>query len=205
MGQEISSATFCRSDFTEFAKKLQLETDILKTYFAEDVFDCQPLHMGVELEGCLVDRQGNPAPQSEPLIAGIKNKKIVPELAKYNFEINSKAVKFGPNSLQEIHKELDKLWRLCCLEAEKLDVSAVSIGILPTYQRSMLNIDNIYPCKRYFALEEELARYRHGKPIPADIHGNDNLCEHFNSLLLEAVTTSFQIHVQMCLADSVIC
>lgn len=203
MGQEISSAAFCRSDFIQFAKRLKHEMEILNTYFAEDVFDCEPLHMGVELEGCLIDRTCNPAAKSEHLIKGINNKKIVPELAKYNFEINSQAIKFSPYCLQDIHKELNKLWQRCCKEAAKLDISAVSIGILPTYRQSMLTIENIYPYQRYYALEEELAKYRQGQPICADIHGVDTFQECFNSVLLEAVATSLQVHVQVCLSDSV--
>jgi len=203
MGQEISSATFCRSDFEQFAKRLQLETDILSDYFADHVFDSSELHLGVELEGCLIDQNCDPAPKSEQLIAGIDNQKIVPELAKYNFEINSKAVNLDPSCLFSIHEELNNLWLRCCQKATELDISAVAIGILPTYQQEMLTFENIYPYQRYYALEEELAKYRHGQPISTHIHGIDDFQENFNSILLEAVTTSLQIHIQVCLSESV--
>ena len=67
----------------------------------------------------------------------------------------------------------------------------------------MLTHDNIYPFQRYYALEEQLTKYRQGLPICADIHGIEDYQECFNSILLESVTTSLQIHVQVCLSESV--
>ncbi|WP_367608250.1 glutamate-cysteine ligase family protein [Legionella sp. W05-934-2] len=203
MGQEISSSTFCRSDFEQFEQRLKRETDILSNWFAEDVFDCNPLQIGVELEGWLIDKHGFPASKSEPMIAAVNDKNVVPELAKYNFEINTKAISLGHFCLDELYQDLKQVWQRCCNEANQLDVSAIAIGILPTVQQSMLVAENMYPCQRYYALEEEINFYRKGQPVMAEIQGIDHFQTSFYGLLLESVNTSLQIHVQICLADSV--
>lgn len=203
MGQEITSATFCQSDYEQFAQRLRNESDILQVYFKDKVFDGEPPRLGVELEGCLVDKDCNPAAESESLITNINDKSVVPELAKYNFEINSEPFELNQFCLQRIHQNLDSLWQLCFDQADAIDLSAVAIGILPTYQQQMLTKEYIYPRKRYYALEEALAKYRKGQPIVADIHGIDYFCQTFDSVLFEAVATSLQIHVQVGLHNSV--
>ncbi len=151
----------------------------------------------------MIDGDCNPAAKSELFIHDLNSEQIVPELAKYNFEINTNPVELNQSFLKDIHQELDNLWKLCRDEASTLDLSPVAIGILPTYQQDMLTHDKIFPRKRYFALEEEMAKYRKGKPISADIHGVDDFRQTFDSVLLEAVTTSLQIHVQVGLQNSV--
>jgi hypothetical protein len=56
---------------------------------------------------------------------------------------------------------------------------------------------------RYKALNEQILRLRGGRPIKLDIEGRERLqTEHSNSLL-EAATTSFQLHLQVPLDEAV--
>jgi hypothetical protein len=52
------------------------------------------------------------------------------------------------------------------------------------------------PLNRYYALNQEVLRLRGGQPLHVNIAGRDRLASQHKDVMLEAATTSFQIHLK---------
>ena len=72
----------------------------------------------------------------------------------------------------------------------------LGIGILPTLTDDDLSLQNISALDRYRALNEQVLRLRKGKTIRLHISGNDHLEVEHKDVMLEAASTSLQIHLQ---------
>jgi len=73
----------------------------------------------------------------------------------------------------------------------------VLIGILPTIRQSDLVLANVSALRRYVALNEQISRLRAGRPIQLEIDGDEPLRISHADVMLEAATTSFQVHLQI--------
>jgi gamma-glutamyl:cysteine ligase YbdK (ATP-grasp superfamily) len=92
---------------------------------------------------------------------------------------------------------MDRTWSACNRAAASLGAGVVAIGTLPTVTEQLLSLRNISSSLRYRALNEQTLRLRQGRPIRLDIQGRERLqTEHFD-VMLEAATTSFQLHLQV--------
>jgi hypothetical protein len=81
--------------------------------------------------------------------------------------------------------------------ARDLDAALLMIGILPTVTEAELCLGNISPMNRYYALNEQVMRQRRGQPLSIRIDGRETLATTHYDLMLEAATTSFQVHFQV--------
>jgi hypothetical protein len=77
------------------------------------------------------------------------------------------------------------------------------VGILPTVENEMLNLANMSSMERYRALNREVIRQRHGKPVTLDIKGEEHLHVTHRDVMLESAATSFQIHLQVAPQEAV--
>jgi len=73
----------------------------------------------------------------------------------------------------------------------------VMIGTLPTIRNADMTLENISPLNRYYALNNEVLRQRAGRPLRVDISGRDHLVSEHRDVMLEAATTSFQVHLKI--------
>ena len=89
MGQEIASTRFHHRDFKDFAARLREETALLADWFREGRFADEGPIGGFELEAWLVDRKYRPAPLNVVFLQRLGNPLVVPELAKFNVELNT--------------------------------------------------------------------------------------------------------------------
>ena len=88
MGQEIENSHFSQEDFAAFAERLEQETALLDSWFAEAAFpECNAVG-GFELEAWLVDDQARPAPVNSEFLSKLEDQLVVPELARFNIELN---------------------------------------------------------------------------------------------------------------------
>jgi len=199
MGQEITSARFNKRDFSRFARHLADETALLQEWFAGHAFSSRRAIGGFELEAWLVERQkGVPAPINEEYLALLGDSALYsPELSRFNVELNSTPQLLQGDALQQMQRELEINWARCREVAWQLDADLVMIGILPTLRESMLTLDNMSRMERYRALNEQVLRLRQGRPLELDIHGEEHLQTLHGDVMLEAATTSFQIHLQV--------
>lgn len=196
MGQEIGLTQFTAEDFRAFATRLSEESALLQHELAAGKFADTGYVGGFELESWLIDHNHFPAPINETYLARLADPLVVPELSKFNVELNGTPQALQGNALSRMEAELTGTWRRCLDVAHTLDASLVMIGILPTIRESELVLQNISPLNRYFALNEQVLARRAGKPITIDIDGREQLHMVHHDVMLEAATTSFQVHLQ---------
>ncbi len=197
MGDEISSTDFSDEDFREFKLRLRDESRILMNWFKDNTFETTERKCGFELEAWLVDKNYLPSPINETFLKNVTDPLVVPELSKFNFEINSTPHRIEGNLLSKLESELVHIWEKCASHAEALGSNILTIGILPTIRDEMLTIDKMSSLKRYYALNQQVIRLRKGKPLELKIEGNDSLHVTHHNVMLEAVATSLQIHCQV--------
>ena len=197
MGVEISSTEFTEQDFQEFRERLQNESRLLMEWFDQDHLDPTGGICGFELEAWLLDEDYIPAPINEEFLKRVNSHLVVPELSRFNFEINSTPHPVKDGLLIHLENELKDVWRRCAMHAEKMNARILAIGILPTIQDEMLTLKNMSSLRRYYALNKEILRHRGGQPLKLDIQGKDRLITRHQDVMLEAVATSLQIHLQV--------
>ncbi len=214
MGQEITHKHFNKSDFESYRNKLNEELDLVKNWFAEKNINPSepPLYqsavtIGFELEICLVDQQGQPVSINHTFLSALQDTSIATqvslELAQFNIELNSLVFTLNTFALQELEKELTRLWSACEQAAEQLNCKLLMIGSLPSLQEKHLRLNNMSPMTRYAALNEQVLRSRKGRAIELDIQGSETLKSIHQDVMLESIATSFQLHLQMPFARSV--
>lgn len=203
MGDEISRSDFSSEDFKEFRQRLKNETRILTSWFENNAFETTEGKCGFELEAWLVDKNYHPQPVNEAFLESVNDPLVVPELSKFNFEINSIPRLIKGNLLSQLESELTRNWEKCVSHAESLDSTILAIGILPTIKDEMLTLDNMSSLKRYVALNRQVIRLRQGKPLELKIEGKDFLNIKHHDVMLEAVATSLQIHCQVNVENAV--
>jgi gamma-glutamyl:cysteine ligase YbdK (ATP-grasp superfamily) len=197
MGDEIATAGFRAEDFSLFARRLAEETEVARAMFADGCFSQGGFSLGFEIEAWIVDHNFFPAPINQRLLEALNNPLVVPELSRFNVELNSDPLALGDDALDRAEAALSRLWGECNAVAHGLGANMVMIGTLPTIRDEDLTLANISPLNRYYALNKEVVRQRRGRPLRVDIAGRDHLvCEH-RDVMLEAATTSFQIHLQV--------
>lgn len=194
MGQEIRDSHFTAADFAAFQQRLDTETSLLGDWLADGGLRASQPLIGCELEAWLVDAAGRPAPVNEAFLQRLGDPLVVPELARFNVELNNQPQPLEPGALQRIHAELEARWRACQAAAAGLDARLLMIGILPTVAPDDFCLDNMSHLQRYRALNEQVLRLRRGKPIQLDISGREQLRHAHGDVMLEAATTSFQLH-----------
>ncbi len=198
MGSNIGRDVFSDADFHQFREKLRKETKILMEWFSSDVFEKSVEMCGFELEGWLVDENYLPAPRNEEFLEKVNSNLVVPELSKYNFEINTR-----PHALDEklpafLRQELGTTWDSCVSNAEAMGYRVLMIGILPTIEDRMLTLEHISPLQRFAALNREILRLRKSRPLKIHIEGErETLNVTHHDVMAEAATTSLQIHLQV--------
>jgi hypothetical protein len=88
MGDEITHSHFLQSDFERFGQRLQAETRLLGQWFNDKAFSSRVPVCGLELEAWLIDEQGMPAPLNQSFLEEMDDPLVVPELARFNVELN---------------------------------------------------------------------------------------------------------------------
>jgi gamma-glutamyl:cysteine ligase YbdK (ATP-grasp superfamily) len=197
MGQEIRESRFAPEDFVEYAKCLRRETELLGQWFRDDLFSARDRMGGFELEAWLVDEQVRPAPVNEVFLRRLDNPMVVPELARFNVELNDHPQHLWGSAFSRFEASLGATWNQCRQAAAGMQTQLLMIGILPTVQEAELNQANMSDLKRYRALNEQVLRMRDGQPLELDIHGREHLRTTHRSVMLEAATTSFQLHLKV--------
>jgi Glutamate-cysteine ligase family 2(GCS2) len=203
MGRDISKTRFTEDDLVRFKQKLMEEYRILADWFQSDRLKSQRHLCGFELEAWLVDRDLLPAPKNEAFLSRIAHPLVVPELSQFNFEINSTPQHIEGPIFSNMENELQEVWQLCADNAAAVGSDILATGILPTIRDDMLTLDHMTRISRYFALNDQVFRMREGQAIELNIQGRDILNVTHQDVMLEAVTTSLQIHLQVSAEDSV--
>jgi hypothetical protein len=150
----------------------------------------------LELEACLLDGSGAPAPGNKRFMERFEDPSVVPELATFNLELNSQVHLLQGDVFSRMAGELSALWGRCNQHAGELQMRMGMIGVLPTLRQSALSLANMSPLNRYQALNEQIFRLREGRSIRLDIEGRESLHLKHEDVMLESAATSFQVHLQ---------
>lgn len=197
MGDEISSSHFSQADFEAFEQRLGRETVLLRRWFEEQVFsDAVPV-CGLELEAWLIDERASPAAMNQALMEQLNDPMVVPELAKFNVELNVQPQSLSGRALSLLEQELQRTWKRCESVAAGLGARLVMTGILPSVRQQDLTLANMSEMKRYRALNEQVLRLREGQPLELDIHGSEHLNILHRDVMLESAATSLQLHLKV--------
>lgn len=203
MGQEINVSHFKYHDFHRFERLIAQEMEVLREWFQAERFSTKRAIGGLELETWIVDEQGFPLPINDELLQRVNSPDVVPELSRFNIEFNVQPQPLAKRGLEALESELHATWRACDRVAAGMGASILAIGTLPTVTEQQLSLTNISSSLRYRALNEQVLRLRQGRPIRLQIEGRERLmADHFD-VMLEAGTTSFQIHLQVPISDAV--
>lgn len=197
MGQEITSSNFSQGDFDDFARRLRQETDLLGQMLSDGAFDISGPVAGYELEAWLTDADGRPSPSNDRFLDRLDDPEVVAELALFNIELNGPPRELTGHALSRMQADLESRWNRCIEVASTMGLGLVAIGTLPTVERGDLCLANMSRLKRYQALNKQVLRLREGRPIEVDIEGRDSLKLQHEDVMMEAATTSFQLHMKV--------
>lgn len=197
MGQEIAETRFSEDDFARFGRRLAYETQRARRAYADGEFAEAGCVAGFELEAWLIDRNFYPVACNQAFLARLADPLVVPELSRFNIELNGTPQRLCGNALSQLEDELAATWNRCLRTAHEEGATVIAIGTLPTLRESDLTLDSMSPLKRYAALNRQILEARGGRPLSLDIAGSDRLRTIHADVMLEAATTSFQVHLQI--------
>ncbi len=197
MGQEISTTRFRKEDFERFGRRCERELALLCSLLEQGALSTRAAVAGVELEGWLIDRAGQPRAINDAFLERMANPNVVHELARFNVELNVEPQPIAGAGLRRLEDELERTWRAGIATAAQLDATLLAIGILPTLRDAMLCPANMSTSKRYKALNDQVLHQREGRPIRLEIVGREHQSTEHRDVMLEAAATSFQVHLQV--------
>ncbi len=197
MGQEINTRHFDSADFDDFRLRLEDETRILTAWFTDRKLSRHALVAGYEMEAWLIDDQSLPRPANRTFLEKADDRLLTTELARFNFEINTDPQPLEKNLLARFDEDFSRHWHEYQQIARQIDCRLISIGILPTLQAGHLTMKNISHLQRYRALNDQILKQRGGRPFELNINGHEALKLTHRDVMLEAASTSLQVHLQV--------
>lgn len=196
MGDERVRLPESKEQSQEFLKYLLRDVRAMGRMLEDGWFETDRTRIGAEQEVCLIDRYSKPAPIAMELIDALKDNGFTTELAKFNFEANLDPLDFSGSCLSDLENQIVSKMELLRETIRKLDGDVALVGVLPTIRKSDLDITNLTPLPRYRALCDAINKLR-GENYDLRIQGTDELLMRFDSPLLEACNTGFQVHLQV--------
>jgi CBS domain-containing protein/gamma-glutamylcysteine synthetase len=199
MGEQRVSLVSDQKQMQKFVKSLLKDVEALEFMINEGWFEKDITRIGAEQEMVMVDNETfKPA-----LIAmeALDKMQDIPwvetELAKFNLETNLDPRVFEGDCFSALEHENSTKLRKIQDVLDGMNSSILLTGILPTLRKYHLEMENLTPKKRYYALMESLNKQLIGQSYELRILGIDELLVKHSSPLLEACNTSFQVHLQV--------
>ena len=197
MGEEIHKEHFEQIDYDRFQQRLEQETEWLRSLFAKRAFDNSSRLLGYELELCLADRSGNPSRINTSVINAASNPLFTTELARFNMEINGNVFPYQSAVFNQIEADLTALYQQAEDAAREFDAQIGMFGVFPSVTEEHLDPANyMTELHRYNLLNQQLLSMR-GRPVHLRLDGEDQLDIEKHDVMLEALATSLQIHIQV--------
>ncbi|MCY3002793.1 MAG: CBS domain-containing protein [Planctomycetota bacterium] len=196
MGLQQISESADHNEMRRFVKSLLEDVHALERMLADGKIETGTRRIGAEQEMFLVDRALQPTKLAQVLLAKLGNESYTTELGLFNLEANLKPQVLGGDCFGLMHTELSMLLERARVAAKEEQAQIVLCGILPTLEKAQLSLDYMTPSPRYLAMNRLLTQMRGGK-FEFRIKGVDELSTSHDNVMLEACTTSFQIHYQV--------
>lgn len=183
-----------------FMRSLLLDLRALERMIREGRIETGICRFGAEQEVFLVDRSWSPAPGALSLLERLDDPHFTTELGLFNLELNADPLLFSGDGLSRMERQIAGLLEKLRDACHALDLHPVLTGILPTVRKSDLGLDNMVPSPRYQALNRAMGALR-GEAYEFSINGIDELAVKHDSVMVEACTASFQVHLQVSAED----
>lgn len=146
---------------------------------------------GFELEAWLLDHAGFPSPVNEAYLRTLDDPLVVPELSRFNVELNAPSVEVGTGMLAAMEESFAATWEKGQHVAHGMDTVLAMIGILPTIRDRDVSLANMSAMNRFDVLNAQVLQQRNGAPIRIDIAGEDHLQLSRVDVMLEAAPPHF--------------
>jgi CBS domain-containing protein len=152
--------------------------------------------IGAEQEIFLVDPSLRPTPAALQLIEALSDRHFTTELGLFQLELNLDPLPCAGDCLSRMERSIDGQLARVRAAGEVSGVQPVLAGILPTLRVCDLGLENMTPLDRYRELNRAVTGLR-GEAYELHIRGLDELLLQHDSVMLEACTASFQVHLQV--------
>lgn len=182
-----------------FIINLLKDIEALEYMLEHDWFENDVVRIGAEQEMALVDKK-HFRPMNVAMPALEKMKKydwIETELAQFNLETNLTPHLFQDTCLSKLENEIKHNLDITRKVLNSLDAELILTGILPTFRKQDLSLDNLTPKPRYRALMDAINAQLTGNLYELRLRGIDEILVNHDSPMLEACNTSFQVHLQV--------
>jgi CBS domain-containing protein/gamma-glutamylcysteine synthetase len=199
MGFQKVSTVESHNEMQHFVRCLLDDVKAFEYMLENDWFESDITRIGAEQEMCLVDNKTlKPATINMQVMDQMGDYPwCVTELAKFNLETNLSPREFVGTCLSDLEEENRHYLSLIQKVLDQFDASIVLCGILPTLRKHDLEMHNLTPKDRYFALMAAIQKHLLGTSFELRVEGVDELLVKHDSPLLEACNTSFQVHLQV--------
>lgn len=200
MGFQKVTTAGSANEMQVFVKNLLNDVQAFEYMLANDWFESDITRIGAEQEMCLVDKNTlKPATINMEVLAKLGDDKpwCVTELAKFNLETNLSPREFTGDCLSKLEEENLSYLKIIQEVLDGFDASIILCGILPTLRKYDLEMHNLTPKDRYYALMAAIQKHLLGSSFELRVEGVDELLVKHDSPLLEACNTSFQVHLQV--------
>jgi CBS domain-containing protein/gamma-glutamyl:cysteine ligase YbdK (ATP-grasp superfamily) len=196
MGEQDVREQSQAEDIRVFLRHLLRDVRAFERMLEEERFETGVRRIGAEQEMFLVDQFGRPAPIATEVLEAIGDPHFTTELARFNLEFNLDPQIFGGSCLRDMEWQIGELLGRAREAAQRCGGDVLLTGILPTLRKTDLEMINMTPNPRYYALNEAMNRLK-GGAYEFFLQGKDELHLHHDSILVEAANTSFQVHFQV--------
>lgn len=196
MGEQDVREKTRQEELRVFLKHVLRDVQALEHMLDEGLFETDVRRIGAEQELFLVDSNWRPAAVAQEVLKNLADDHFTPELAQFNLEANLEPQVFRGDCLRQLEEQIDFFVGRARTVARELGNEIVMAGILPTLNKSDLELESMTPNPRYYALNEAMTRLR-GGDYEFTLKGIDELHLHHDSIMVEASNTSFQVHFQV--------
>ncbi len=199
MGEERVNVPKESEQLQDFIQHLLKDVQALEYMLQNDWFELEPMRIGAEQELCLVDKNTlKPAPIAMNVLKKLGEYPwATTEIAKFNLECNFTPQEFTGRALQLMEAENLQQMALVKEAAKKCGAKTILTGILPTIRKFDLGLDNLTPKPRYRALIDAINAQMTADSYELRLQGIDELSVKHDSPLMEALNTSYQVHLQV--------
>jgi len=199
MGEQRVSLVKDREQMQKFVMSLLKDVKAIEYMLENDWFESGESFIGAEQEMVLIDNQTlKPAPIAVEVLEKLSQHEWVEtELARFNLETNLQPRRLVGSCFKDMESEIYTNLGIIQKVLDEFDASLLLTGILPTFRKFDLEMQNLTPKKRYHALMQAIDDQRIGRAYELRLSGIDELLVSHNSPLLEALNTSFQVHLQI--------
>ena len=199
MGEQRVSLVQDKEQMQKFVMSLLKDVKAIEYMLDNDWFESGQTFIGAEQEMVLIDNQTlKPNPIAVEVLEKLSaHKWLETELARFNLETNLQPRHLSGSCFKDMESEITTNLSIIQSALDDFDSSLLLTGILPTFRKFDLEMQNLTPKKRYRALMEAIDEQRIGRAYELRLSGIDELLVSHNSPLLEALNTSFQVHLQV--------